>query len=197
VKAQLTTVVLLIVLSSCWGCVSSQPAKPEGKKDPQGDTRADFAGSATRNNALALLHELLNDEKNLSKILIIKKESKELNQLVKDISKAAGEGVDLMNSMERGNPALEKGQTGLPPGEAAARESISKATRNQLLGSSGADFELQLLLSQVQALRYGSHLARIVADNDQQPDQIRAYKKLSVQLKMLEEQVVALIRKAP
>jgi hypothetical protein len=185
---------LLVGISS--GCISSKPAQSPTRSDSATETNLQAVHPATRDNAIALLYELLNDEQHLSKILIIKSESPALKQVVKDISDAAANGVKVMTSLEKGNPALEKGQNGLPAGEKAAREAIAKASRNQLLESSGSEFELQLLLTQVQGLRYGSHLARVIAENEQIPERVLAYKKVSVQLKMLEEQVVGMIRKS-
>jgi hypothetical protein len=42
-----------------------------------------------RNNAASLLYDLLNDEKNVSEILIIKYNSEELGQLIKVIAETA------------------------------------------------------------------------------------------------------------
>src|ERR1043166_7397066 len=94
--------------------------------------RKTAADLRTRNNSLALLDDLLNDEKDVSKILIIKRNSDELGMLVKKISKTAGEGAELLKSLAKNAAGLNLTQTGLPPGEAAARKAISK-TKEQIL----------------------------------------------------------------
>lgn len=148
----------------------------------------------TRNNALALLNDLLNDEKNLNKVLLIKHHSEQLGKLVKDISNTAGEGVKMLNSMVKKEPGLNLKQTDLPQGETATREAISKTKERALLHSADAEFELQLLLTQTDALNYGAHLAQVAAVNESEEESRQKLSSLSAQLTALQEQVVAMLR---
>jgi hypothetical protein len=148
----------------------------------------------TRNNALALLHDLLNDEKHLSKVLVIKRESSDLDRLVKSISKTANDGVKLLESTAKHIPDLNLAALNLPPGEAAARKAIAKAKEHQLLHSKDGEFEVRLLLSQIQALNYGSCLAQVAADNEPQADRARKFSALAAQLKDLYDQVAAMVK---
>jgi hypothetical protein len=148
----------------------------------------------TRNNALALLDELLNEEKHLSKILFIKRESTELNRLVKNISETADAGADQLKALKKNDPALAQVVTALPPGEKATRESIAKVKQHTLLHSSGAELEFQLLLTQAEALGYGSHLALVAAENEPQPARAQEFLALSLRLKSLHGQVLAMLR---
>lgn len=149
----------------------------------------------TRNNALALLYDLMGDEKNLSKVLLIKHPSEQLRKLVKDISSAAGEGVKMLDSMAKKEPGLNLKQTDLPRGETATREAISKTKEHALLHSADAEFELQLLLTQTDALNYGAHLAQVAAANESEAESRQKLSSLSAQLTALQEQVVAMLRK--
>lgn len=151
--------------------------------------------AATRDNALALLDDLLNDEKNLSKILIIKSESKELHRLVKEISETAANGAKLLKAMGGKDRVAAPQGLDLPPGESATRAAITKTKSHSLLFSSGAEFEFQLLLTQAQALGYGEHLAKVAAVNEPQPERAREFTSLGVQMKQLYEQVLAMLRK--
>jgi len=148
----------------------------------------------TRNNALALLDELLNEEKHVSKLLMIKRESPELNRLIKSISETAGRGADRLKALAKKNPGHYLAATALPPGETATRESIAKVKQHLLLHSSGGEFEFQLLLTQAQALNYGSHLAKVAAANEPQPAVARELSALSARLNDLLEQVLAMMR---
>lgn len=148
----------------------------------------------TRNNALALLDDLLGDEKNLSKILIIKHNSDELGKLVGDISKTAGDGAKMLESIAKTEPGLNLKATSLPSGEAAARKAISKTKEHELLHSKDAEFQFQLLLTQTEALNYGSHLAMVVAENESQPERTREFLRLSAELRNLQERVLAMLR---
>ena len=194
-RSPLLKLVALLALCGFCGCQSPQPrtATPERAK-PAVFAKKSF-DPATRNNSLALLDELLNEEKNLSKILIIKRESRELNRLVKHISEAAGNGAKLLKSMAKKDPGLQLAGTGLPPGEQAGRKAISKTKEHLLLHSKDAEFEFQLLLTQAEALSYGVHLAEVAADNEPQRDRAREFSSLSAQLKQLHEQVLAMLRK--
>jgi hypothetical protein len=149
---------------------------------------------ATRNNALALLDDLLNDEKNVSKILIIKHNSNELGHLVKNISKTAGAGAKMLRSLAKREPGVNLKATDLPPGEVAARKAISKTKESLLLHSKDAEFEFQLLLTQVEALNYGAHLTMVIAENEPQADVTRKFLALGAQLRDLDEQVLAMLR---
>ena len=101
----------------------------------------------------ALLDQLLSDEKNLSKILIIKKVSPQVSDLIKAISertKSANKEIDLF--FPHGKELEE--QLGLPPFERLARASLGKRKQSELLHAKGAQFEKLLLITQVEALYY-------------------------------------------
>jgi hypothetical protein len=184
---------LLFVCSLC-ACQStrqtSATAQPSESQEPE---KKGF-DLQTRNNALALLADLLNDEKNLSKVLIVKHNSDELGKLVKDISTTAGNGATMLESLAKTQAGLNLKATSLPPGEAATRKAIAKTKEHLLLHSKDAEFELQLLLTQTEALNYGAHLAMVVADNESQAERTRDFLRLSAQLRELHERVLAMVR---
>jgi hypothetical protein len=151
--------------------------------------------AATRNNALALLNDLLGDEKNVSKILIIKRNSEELKRLIKDISDTAGNGAKLLESFASRDSTIQLAATDLPPGEVAARKAISKLKERDLLHTKNAEFEFQLLLTQSEAMNYGAALAKVAAENETQPEHARALSTLSTRFKMLHDQVLTMLRK--
>jgi hypothetical protein len=150
-----------------------------------------------RNNAASLLADLLGDEKNVSKILIIKRNSAELGRLIKAISKTAGDGAEQLEMLAKNDKTLNLHTLQLPPGEIATRAAMSKTREHELLFSSGEKFELNLLLTQTTALDYGSHLAKIAADNSSSPEQQRKFHSLDVALNALFQQVVAKLRALP
>ena len=130
-----------------------------------------------------------------SKILIIKRESPELNRLVKSISETAGSGAGFLKEAMKQNPELKLPGNGLPPGEKATREALSKEKEHALLHSKGAEFEFELLLTQVEALSYGAQLAQVAATNEPQPNRAREFSNLSTQLKQLHAQVIAMLKR--
>ncbi len=147
-----------------------------------------------RNNAMALLDDLLNDEKNVSKVLIIKHNSDELGKLIKDISEVAGQGAKSIDELAKNEPGLDLKRLDLPPGEAATRKAISKTKEHLLLSSKDTEFEFQLLLTQSEALNYGASLAMVVAECENQPERTREFLRLAAQMRDLDERVLAMLR---
>jgi len=184
---------VLAVLCGLTACQAPQKPAPPAPSTTS-VAPANKAALAVRNNAFALLTDLLNDEKNLSKILLIKFESPEVDRLVTDISKTADEGAHLLKTFSKNDPALMQIKLDLPPGEAATRDAIAKTKKHQLLHTKGKDFEFELLLTQVQALNYGAHLAAVIAANEPQAERAQQLSNLSVQLERLYSEVIALLR---
>jgi len=180
-----------LVLLLC-GCQSVQ--KRPGKGPPAGVTEGNNPNLRVRDNAVALLSDLMGDEKNVSKILIVKHNSNELGKLIKDISATAGNGAKMIDEFSKSAGGLDLKRLDLPPGEAATRKAISKTKEHLLLSSKDAEFEFQLLLTQVEALSYGAHLAMVVADAETDPAHTREFLRLSSQLRELHERVLAMLR---
>ena len=185
---------LAIFLCSLCGCQSPKNQAMISGYQESADSGNKSFDLVARNNSLSLLEELLNEEKGLSYILIIKSASPQLKQLVKNISKTASAGAKLIAAEKKQDAGLRLAGNGLPPGEKATREKISKIKEHDLLHSKNAEFELQLLLTQVEALSYGAQLALTAADNDPQTSRARKFASLSGQLSLLHEQVVAMLR---
>jgi hypothetical protein len=145
------------------------------------------------NHGYALLFDLMGDEKNVSKLLIIKRERLELKDVVKAISRTAGDARKQLEKFGKAEPALNLKDKGLPGAEIAARESISKAKAKELLTDKGKDFELKLLLSQNEALTYGEHLALTIAQKETHPQRLKFLQNLTRDLGQLREQVVGIL----
>jgi hypothetical protein len=118
-----------------------------------------------RNNVASLLYDLLGYGKNVGKILIIKRNSEELGQLIKAISKASVDGEKQMEQVAKNSSGLNLRAIQLPQGEKATRDAVAKTKEHELLFSSREEFEFNLLLTQAEALSYGWHLAKIAVDN--------------------------------
>lgn len=148
-------------------------------------------------NSASLLADLLNNEKNLNKILLIKGHSRELGELVDAISHAAADGEDQLKALAQRDPALNLKALELPSGEQAARKAMAKTKEHELLFSAGDNFAFNLLVTQTDALNYGSHLAAIVADNAPDSETARQFHALATTLEGLFKQVTAQIRSLP
>lgn len=147
-----------------------------------------------RNNAASLLYDLLGDESNVSKLLIIKRDRDELHRVIKRIAVGAQADRKALDRLAKQDPTLDLKNTALPAGEKAARASESKARTEELLHASGAAFEFALLLTQTEALGYAEHLAKVAAQNEPQPERASAFAEISGHLKQLHGEVLVLLR---
>ena len=161
------------------------------------DDSKDVNKVEVRNNAASLLADLFHEEKNLDKVLIIKHNSAAFGELIKSISKTAADGENKLEELAKNDKTLNLHALELPPGEKATRAAISKTKEHEMLFSTGETFRLNLLLSQTDALDYGSHLAKIAAENSSSPEQEKVFHELDVALKNLFNRVVARIRALP
>jgi len=141
-----------------------------------------------------LLHQLLNDEKDVSMLRFIKREHTDVKNLVKKIAAHSATGAKLLEEFARHDPAIILDDIRLPPGEAATREAIASTKQKELLGQKGDEFELTLLLTQTEALSYAWHLAKVAGENEPQPDRSRAVAGLSKDMKDLCHEVFMMLR---
>ncbi len=144
-----------------------------------------------RNNTYSLLYQLLNEEKDVSKLRFIKRENEDLKSLIKRVSASAKAGASQIEEFAKRDPSLALDQFDLPPGEKQTRASISSAEEKDLLLDSGGKFELVLILSQIEALSYASHLAQVASQNDSQGERVRFLSDLSSEMKNFHDELVA------
>jgi hypothetical protein len=149
---------------------------------------------AVRNNAASLLYNLMGDEKNVSKLLVIKRDRRELHEVIKKISTTADAARRRLERLVMVDSTLDLTATALPAGEKATRESESKARGSELLHASGADFEFKLLLTQAESLAYATHLAKVAEENEASPDRARVFAELGAQMKARHGDVLKLLR---
>jgi hypothetical protein len=152
-----------------------------------------MAAADVRNNCYSLLHQLLDDEKDVGKLRFIKREQLDLRNLVKRIAASSRAAAKRLEEFAKQDPSLVLTNTLLPPGEVATRKAIADTKKKELLGQSGEPFEMSLFLSQAEALSYGSHLAKVAAENDTHPYRKHYLEGLSAELKGLDQQLVSLM----
>jgi len=184
----------LAILLAFFLCGCQAFRNQSGKTQTTTTTQQNNQTMLVRNNAMALLDDLLNDEKNVSKILLVKHHSDELGKLIKDISETAGQGAKMLDEVAKQETGLDLKRLDLPPGEMAARKAISKTKEHLLLTSKDAEFELQLLLTQVEALNYGAHLSMVIAGCETDANRTREFLQLSARLRDLQERELTMLR---
>ncbi len=165
-----------------------------GCTSPQTRMSKTSAHIEARDNAASLLYDLLGDEQNVSKLLVVKRERAELQRVIKSISTNAAASRKAIERMAANESAIDLKRAALPPGETLARESIAKGATGELLRASGADFEFKLLLTQAEALRYATHLARVAASHEPNPSHAKIFREIGEKMNKLNEEVLALMR---
>ena len=150
--------------------------------------------NAVRNNAASLLYELMGEEADLSKLLLIKRERDELHRVVKSISSSADATHKTLARLAKEDTSLDLKHTDLPPGETATRAAMSKQKGGELLRASGADFEFKLLLTQVESLAYAEQLARVAALNESNPTRAQVFTDIATHMNQLRKEALSLLR---
>jgi len=162
-NAKLSFPLLTAVLSVA--CILSGCQYAEG----QGSIRGAVLRNRRGTICYSLLHQLLNDQKNVSLLRFHQEgtggcqnpRQEDCRQL-RNWSKALG-GICPARSFDH------SGRHPTSPGEAATRKAIASTKEKELLGQTGGEFELSLLLTQVEALSYASHLAKSPARTSLNP----------------------------
>ena len=172
----LLTVFLLAAVTK-----AADPAQP--KNDP-----------SSLAQGYALLDDLLGDEKNVSKLLLIKRDRPELKALIKLVSDKAGKAHKELEKLVKADAHIDLKNQGLPPAELETRKSISKEKSKALLAEKGDDFELHLLLAQNEALTYGAHLAGTIAKIETEANRSQFLQQLSTDLLDLRNKVFTMLR---
>src|ERR1700683_3859722 len=137
---------------------------------------------ATRNNCYSLLHQLLDEQKDVSLLHYIKSENPDVKILIKKIATTSTTGATLLEQFAKDDPTINLNDIRLPPGETATRDAIASTKEKELLGQTGDRFELTLLLTQTEALSYGWHLAVVASLNEPQPDRAHALVGIGVDM---------------
>src|ERR1039457_3555361 len=184
VKTKLILPLLAAMLSTT--CLLTGCQSPKAMSPPVNST-------STRNNCYSLLHQLLDDEKDVSLLRFIKSEHADVKNLVKRIATASGTGATLLEKFPKDDPSIRLDDIRLPPGELATRDAIASTKQKELLGQTSDTFELTLLLTQTEALSYASHLAKVAGENEPQPDRARALAGVSKDMENFYHEVFALL----
>ena len=165
-RLMLPTFILLACLTACQ---SSQVAGNGNDADPV---------DARLSAGYSLLHSLVKDESGVAGILSVKQASDETTAIIKDIAAASHDARKQLEAFAQADARIVLDRPQLPEVEQSTRGSIALATGGGLLFA--GDFELRLLLTQLDALQYGQHMAEQVArmDGDEERSQwLREFSK--------------------
>lgn len=112
---------------------------------------------------LAVLHQLMQDERQVADIFAIKGVPGETEVIIKQIAASADGTAKLLKQWRDTDEAPLEGV--LPAMELAARDRIASKTTSALLFSGGKTFEVRLLLTQSEATQYAAALCAVLAEH--------------------------------
>lgn len=188
---------ILVALMAVWmeGCatVPEQDQKTADKPASAAAPPSEDARLAIRNQGYSLLYQLMSDEKNVSKILLIKKEQSDVGDLIKKIADVTGDAAKQLEAFEKADPHLHLKMEGLPSAEKETRDLISKTRAKELITKTGEKFELRILLTQSEALTYGAHLAVVVQSHETDEQRKKFLGETSQRLQDLHQALIDLM----
>lgn len=183
---RMLVLVAALLLGACSGLQTklAEPTTQAGAADPD----SVFVG-------YALMYEFVSTQKNSDKLLLIKRESDDVNRMVKEISQWAGEVDGQLKRFAKAEPRIKLDDNQLPLLEKKQRESARAERTKEFLGTSGKEFERLILLTQSGSLTTERHIARALRESEQDPERkaywemaTRRFDEVYARLKKLLEQ---------
>jgi hypothetical protein len=175
------TLLAAFVALSCAACAAPPPPAP-------------VARGVAGGTGYALLYDLLGQEKDVDKLLIIKTEHDDFQAIIDAIAERTGRAYEELGALGEADPALNLSDPGLPAGEVAARDAIKAAKQKSLLTENGEELELQLSLAQSEALGYIGGLTEALSRAESDPARLEFTRALWRDARRLHEDLLALLR---
>ncbi len=156
------------------------------------------ARQAKLNVGYYLLHRLCNDEAQLPLLLDVKHAPDAIEGFAIKVSKTAKASNALLEQMEAGDRGLNFDKNPLPSIEQDVRASIQDEKKHELLfGTRDEAFVRALLVSQIEASNYGHNLAKVLSEQESDPNRIKALTRISVQWMAIRREAFRLLSSTP
>jgi hypothetical protein len=172
------------------GCANHQTGE-SGSTQPS--ITSEGGNVIARNQGYSLLYRLMSDEGNVNKILIIKSVDDPVKQVIKQISDTCSAARVQLDEYQNQDGKSEFDVPDLPRIEQETRDLESNVDEKELLFSSGKDFQLKLILTQLQATRYGQLMCTALADIENIPQRKDFLTKLAADLRGYHDTLASLI----
>ena len=153
-------IALLLTLWLVAGCASTQTI--------------DKTHTPPRIAGYAALYDLTSRNAGITRLLIFKTVDPPVKRAVTDFARQCAEAAKQIKRFADDDSRINLKTRWLTPIGERVRSGIETATSTALLTTVGRDFQTYLLLSQIDAAQYGSHLAKVLAKLDDNPTR-RAY----------------------
>jgi len=147
-----------------------------------------------RNEGYSLLYQLMSQESDVAKILIIKHADPPVTGVIKEIASICGQARKELDSFHEKDHHLSFEMANLPEMEHQTRTAIESTVTKQLLTSSGKTFERRLLFTQAEAMNYAAHLALVLHDQEDNENRKNFLATLSGRCTTLHDKVIDLLK---
>ncbi len=147
------------------------------------------------NGGYYLLHHVCEDETNLPLLVAIKHTPPEIASYVDKIAKTSRESITALDRLQKGDATLQSDKNPLPPIERDVRQSIRDDKEHQLLfGTTDTEFVRALLVSQIEASGYALNLAKVLSEQEKNPDRVKALQHISAKWLTIRNEAYRLLR---
>jgi len=147
-----------------------------------------------RNEGYSLLYQLLSQESDVAKILIIKHADRPVTAVINEIASTCGQAQHALELFYNNDRHLSFAMSHLPAIEQQTRAAIASTVTKQLLFSSGKTFADRLLFTQAEAMNYAAHLAQVLHKQEDNLDRQQFLATLAHRCTTLHDQVVELLK---
>lgn len=145
------------------------------------------------NAGYVIIHQFVSTQKNSGLLLMIKRESDDVQAVIDDISRVAA-GIDKqIEAFAKQDPTIKLDRVVLPKIEREQRDSAQRERAKQLLESDGKAFERLLLLTQSGVLTTERHISRAMVQNEKNPERNVFWRETQQQFDRLYASVMALL----
>jgi hypothetical protein len=147
-----------------------------------------------RNEGYSLLYQLLRQESDAAKLLIIKHADPPIADLIREIASTCGQAQKELELFHKNDRHLNLEMTNLPRIEQKTRAAIESTVTKQLLFSSGKKFEVRFLFTQAEAMNYAAHLAQALHDQEANPARQKFLATLAERCTALHDRAMGLLK---
>ena len=147
-----------------------------------------------RNEGYSLLYQLLSQESDAAKILLIKHADSPIGDVIKEIADTCGQAKKELELFQKNDRHLNLEMPHLPEIEQKTRAAIQSTVTKQLLFSSGKKFEVRFLFTQADAMNYAAHLAQVLHDQEANPLRQKFLATVAERCTTLHDRVMGLLK---
>jgi hypothetical protein len=175
---------LIVCALTMTGCSTVQKVLPT----------AAWHKARVRNEGYSLLYQLLSQDSDVAKILIIKHADPPVADVIKEIASTCDQARQELDLFHKKDRHLSFEMTNLPEFEQQTRAAIASTVTKQLLTSSGKTFERRLLFTQTEAMNYAAHLAQVLHEQEDNANRKNFLATLSQRCTTLHDKAIDLLK---